>query len=130
MWIIGGQARGSQARGKRGDGTMGLEKSFEDKYGNVNSKAYFRISEFHLNAAEKSARITLQGYKDIAAREALKAPIVMLEYSIETNIDTGDSTEFDTYFGTSVFEQGATNPIKQCYVYIKSINTWNDALDV
>jgi len=106
---------------------MGLKKSMVAKSGSIYANAYMNFSKnFNCDWKNKKASFSFDVYEDQAACEDGKTRLrrvvdVKTRFRLE-----GDN--FDTYLAISVLNASDTNPVKQCYVYAKTILT--DTTDV
>ena len=75
---------------------------------------YWKVSKTDLNYSSKEASITLLGYVSEDARIQNKIPL-------DTRTITASGTDFDIWFTPTVIDAQDINPVKNSYLYVKSI---------
>jgi len=104
---------------------MALEKQFEDSYGNIYENGYVKIIKIIIYVKNETTSICLNYYKDKEARDANKAFVKNIVYDCNNDV----IKNYNNYFSTEILD-GDTNPVKQGYLYVKTLEEFKDARDV
>ncbi len=99
---------------------MGLKKSIVARSGSTHANAYLNFSSrFTCDWKEKKASFGLDIYENQAACTDGKSRLLsVVDVKTRFKIE-GDA--FDTYLAIDVLDALNTNPVKQCYLYAKTI---------
>jgi hypothetical protein len=99
---------------------MALEKSIQHPTGA--SSSYWRVTRISLDYERKTASISLAGYFNQQARIDNKRPLDTKQFNVM-------NTTFNQYFSPEELNNNV-NPVKQSYIYIKTLPELSDATDV
>lgn len=103
---------------------MALQISLTTNTGIDLDSCYCIIKEVEINKINSRAMITVAYYANKNSRDNLKNPIKTKSHEINLN-------NFTTYFGTFLSDTSInTNPFKQSYLYLKTLNEFSSAVDV
>ena len=99
---------------------MALEKSITHKdYGVDFLKAYHRVEL--VTCTKSSVQVAVRVYTSVATKD---------RSWVEPRDKSVTGTDFTTYFSDKVYIGGATNPIRQAYLWLKTLPEYAGALDV
>jgi hypothetical protein len=90
------------------------------------TSAYLIVSNMDFNTTPNdtvSVNIHVLIYKDKECKDAGKSEVVEFFHKCS-------GSTFVTYFDDSIFEVGGTNPRKQAYIYLKTLPTYSNFIDV
>lgn len=99
---------------------MAIVQSYEDKFGNTNANAYWRVVEVNCNWERKTAHMSVVIFKNKVARINGKQPLNTISYDFIEN-------EFDTVYGSPNLD--TSNPLKASYTYLKTLTEYVGATD-
>ena len=103
---------------------MALQKSFDDRWGNSHSAAYYRVEEINMDISTSCSKVKVKVYKDQTARNDGKEPLEIIYYIF----DSSSTPNYDGIFGVTMMEN--KNPIKGIYDEIKQYPEFSGATDV
>lgn len=99
---------------------MALIQSYEDKFGNTNANAYWRVIEVNCNWERGNAHMTVLVYKNKVARNNGKQPLDTVAYDF-------DGVLFEQVYGSLNLD--TSNPLKASYTYLKTLEEYAGATD-
>lgn len=109
---------------------MALKMSYADKFGHLNTVAYFRIAELFVSHLREFAIIRVFVYKSKTDRDDGKDFLEKKEYVIKDNQGNENPDDDHTDFTDKFSGEMGDNHFKVAYTYIKALDEYSGAIDV